>query len=330
MVALGTTIKKIITLMLTVATLVMPGYFGDITKGNEPVDPDKCLLNVVALSDTHVRADGMYGYNDMLFKLVLEDLEAASVKADALVIAGDVTDGGEEDEWQYAQNLFAQYDPAKKIYLAVGNHDTWTEESKGTYAQLFKEYSQKITGKKIAAPYHATKINGYYFIFLASESDSTGAYFSQKQLKWLENHLENASKAGKPIFVVSHWPRNKTHGLPVSWGEEDYDDMTGGMGEQSAQVKKLLNKYKNVILISGHIHSGFSKDKDKNGYKSVEKYGNITSVNLPAVSDPGINGHYMIGTGYNIEVYKDKILFRARNYATGHWHPEYDFTLKLK
>ena len=331
MVALGSTLKKIIVVMLAVASLIAPNYFTDTNKANEPMNPDKCLLNIAAVSDTHVEQDGNDGYNDMIFELFMSDLESAEQKADALIVAGDVTHHGEEGEWKYTQKLFSQYDPAEKIYLALGNHDTWTEEGKKTSSQLFTEYSRKITGKKLTNAYHATKINGYYFIFLASEKDGTDAYFSQKQLNWLDAHLKNASKAGKPIFVISHWPMNKTHGLPETWGEEEYTDMTGGMGKQSAKVKKILNKYdEDIILISGHIHSGFSKDAAKNGYKSVEKYGNITSVNLPTVNAISKRGHFMLGTGYNIEVYKDRILFRARNYAAGCWLPEYDFTLKIK
>lgn len=325
-------LKTIISVLLAISNIALPSIFGATNAANAPLDAENCLLNFVAISDTHVEADGNDGYNDMIFSIVMPDMEKAEKKADALVIAGDVTHHGEEAEWKYLQNLMSQYDPAERILLAVGNHDTWTDEGKKSSKQLFTEYNKKITGEKVSNVYYSTKVNGYYFIFLGSEKDNTDAYFSKKQLGWLESEMKKAAKTKKPIFVISHWPLNETHGLPVTWGDEEYTKMTGGMGEQSAKVKKILNKYKNVFLISGHIHSGLSNAAmaEKNGYQSIEQYGNIVSINLPTVNAVSKNGHFMLGTGYNIEVYKDEVIFRARNYAAECWLPGYNYTFEIK
>lgn len=329
---LATVVKAIISVLFAVATVVAPGFFGASQEANAPLDPENCLLNFAAIADTHVKADGDGGYNDMIFDVVMSDLQSAEVKADALVFVGDITDHGEESQWQYFANLMSNYDPAGRILLAIGNHDTWTEEGSKSAKQLFTEYNKKITGNKISNVYYSTKVNGYSFIFMGSEGDNTAAYFSKKQLNWLDSELKKAAKSKKPIFVISHWPLNQTHGLPVTWGEDEYTDMTGGMGEQSAQVKKILNKYKNVFLISGHIHSGFSNEAmaEKNGYQSIEKYGNIVSVNLPTANAVTDRGHFMLGTGYNVEVYKDKVVFRARSYAAESWLPGYNYTFEIK
>lgn len=325
-------LKTIISVLLAISNMVAPSLFGASNAANAPLDAQNCLLNFVAISDTHVHEDGDGGYNDMIFSVVMPDIQNAEVKADALVIAGDVTDHGEEAEWKYLQNLMSQYDPAERILLAVGNHDTWTDEGEKTSKQLFVEYNKKITGNKVNNVYYSTKVNGYYFIFLGSEKDNTDAYFSKKQFNWLQSEMKKAAKTKKPIFVISHWPLNETHGLPVTWGDEEYTKMTGGMGEQSAQVKKILNKYKNVFLISGHIHSGLSNAAmaEKNGYQSIEQYGNIVSVNLPTVNAVSKNGHFMLGTGYNVEVYEDEVVFRARNYAAECWLPGYNYTFEIK
>ncbi len=332
MTAIATVIKTIVSLLLAISNLALPSVFGASNAANAPIDKNNCLLNFVAISDTHVHADGDGGYNDMIFSLVMPDLEGAEVKPDALVISGDVTDHGEEAEWKYLENLMSQYNPAERTLLAIGNHDTWTEEGDKTSKQLFIEYNKKITGERVSNVYYSTKVNGYYFIFLGSEKDNTDAYFSEKQLNWLKSEMKKASKTRKPIFVVSHWPMNETHGLPETWGDEEYTRMTGGMGEQSAQVKKILNKYKNVFLISGHIHSGLSNSAmaESNGYQSIEQYGNIVSVNLPTVNAVTGSGHFMLGTGYNVEVYEDEVVFRARNYAAQCWLPGYNYTFEIK
>lgn len=332
MTVIASILKTIISVLLAISNIVLPSVFGTSNAANAPLDAKNCLLNFAAISDTHIHEDGDGGYNDMIFSLVMPDMEKAESKLDALVVAGDVTDHGEEAQWQYLQNLISQYDPAEKILLAVGNHDTWTDEGKKSAKQLFVEYSKKITGTKVSNVYYSTTVNGYYFIFLGSEKDNTDAYFSQKQLNWLDGEMKKAAKTKKPIFVVSHWPLNETHGLPETWGDDEYTKMTGGMGEQSAKVKNILNKYKNVFLISGHIHSGLSNTAmaERNGYQSIEKYGNIVSVNLPTINAVSSRGHFMLGTGYNVEVYKDKVVFRARNYAAECWLPGYDYTVKLK
>lgn len=332
---ISTVLKTLISAILAIASLLMPSVTESATEAVEPLNAKKCQLYFSAIADFHMRSEehDEFIYSTTVAELILSDYDNAKVKPDALVLAGDITDHGEEAEWKQVQAHFEKYDVAERLLFAIGNHDTWTENSgKKTFKKLFTEYSEKITGNDISKVYYSTKVNGYYFIFLGSEKDMTAAYFSNTQLKWLEAEMKKAAKTDKPIFVVSHWPINKTHGLPVSWGDEEYNDLTGGIGEQSYKVKKILSKYENVFYITGHIHNGFSNAKaaDRNGYQSVEKLGNITLVNLPSVSFGTQRGYMLPGTGYNVEVYKTKVIFRARNYATGCWLPDYDYTVKLK
>ncbi len=329
-------LKSVISIALAVSVLVAPTAMGPTKEAFTQLDSEKCLLNFAAISDTHIEYpdESMASYFTALLGETLSGMQSAEPKLDALVITGDITHDGDVEQWELFKDTMAGYEPAERVLLAVGNHDTWTrEKSDKSFGELFKEYNKKITGKKISNTYYSTKVNGYYFIFLASEEDSTDAYFSSKQLRWLKSEMKAAAKTKKPIFVVSHWPFNETHGLPVTFGDEEYTNMTGGMGEQSKKVYDILNKYKNVFLVSGHIHSGFSNEamKEKNTYQSVETYGNITSVNLPSLATPmPQNGHFMVGTGYSVEVYKDEVVFRARNFAADYWLPGYDYTVKLK
>lgn len=329
-------VKSIISVCLVIANLIAPGIFASSTESNAPLDSKNCLLNFAAISDSHIETDDHNTAEmvESLFDIVYTDMGNAESKLDAVLITGDVTDNGTEKQWQHARDIMKNYSPADNIILAVGNHDVWVEEDgKGLSKKNFTKYASEISGKKIKNVYYSTKINGYYFIVIGSEKDySDEAYFSKTQLDWLASEMQKAAKTKLPVFVISHWPMNKTHGLPVTWGEEEYVDKTGGMGEQNEKVKKILNKYKNVFLFSGHIHSGFSNAtmKNSNGYETIEQYGNITSVNLPSLSAISPNGHFMLGTGYNVEVYKDEIVFRARSYAAGCWLPGYNYTFKLK
>lgn len=328
-------LKTVITVILAISNVALPTVMQASSQPFAPLDKDNCLLNFIAVSDTHVVAedDKDAEYNNTVLHNILPGIEKAEVKPDALIITGDVTDHGEVKEWENCEKILSQYDLADRLLLAIGNHDTWTSEGDKSFKQLFKEYNKKITGKKINNVYYSTKINGYYFIFLGSEKDSTPAYFSNKQLNWLKQEMKKAAKTDKPIFVISHWPFNETHALPENFGEENYNSMTGGMGEQSAKVKKILNKYENVFLISGHIHNGLSNAAmaERNGYQSIETYGNVVSVNLPTVVNATpTRGHFMMGTGYSVEVYEKQVVFRARNYAAECWLPGYNYTFDIK
>ena len=143
--------------------------------------------------------------------------------------------------------------------------------------------------------------------------------------------MEKASKDGLPIFVVSHWPVNQSHGLPETWGDDEPEPDDGGFGDQSDAVEAILKKYKNVFLISGHIHNGFANEDQINtyGYVSVESDGSFHSINLPSYMYMTIRGRISNGTGFNFEVYENKVDIRARSYSAGVWYTDYNFSIPL-
>lgn len=333
---IGTALRTLVSVIITVISFMAPWLVGDYTAPNAPINSEECLLNFAAISDMHVdteeydKEDSVY--TDITHHAFLPDFENAEEKLDALVLAGDITEHGYVAQWDKTEKLLVSYDLADEIILAAGNHDLWTNGDQGRTAKgLFMQYNKRITGRFETDVYYSTEVNGYTFIVLCSEEDSEYAYFSDKQIKWLKAELKEAAKKDLPIFVICHWPLSQTHGLPVTWGDEEYNDMTGGMGEQSARIEKILKKYDNVFFISGHIHSGFSNAdmEAESGYQSIESDGSFHSVNLPRVNAVSKRGYFMIGTGYNVEVYENEVVFRARNYMTGTWCPEFDYTIEL-
>jgi len=157
------------------------------------------------------------------------------------------------------------------------------------------------------------------------------AYISDEQLDWLAAEMEKASEDGLPIFVICHWPINQTHGLPETWGEEDMEPDDGGIGDQSARAEEILKAYKNVFMISGHIHSGFSNESQNNinGYVSVESDGSFHSINLPSYMYMTFRGRIANGTGFTFEVYENEVVIRARSFSAGVWYTDYNWTIEL-
>ena len=321
-------IRSIVAVIMSLLSFAFSGVFGDFTADTTPLKDD-CKLYFASISDIHMTEET--ARRDML-RFGLEDFENSTYPLDALVLTGDLTDHGEEAEWEMLKSAFEGYTPAKTIVMAQGNHDTWTEDDKYDLARtLFIKYNKEISGREIEKEYYSTKINGYTFIVMASESDRVAAYISDAQLEWLSAEMEKASQDGLPIFVISHWPVNESHGLPETWGEEDMEPDDGGFGDQSAQVEEILKSYENVFLVSGHIHSGFNHEgyDETYGYMSVESEGSFHSVNLPSYMYMTIRGRIANGTGFNFEVYEDEVIIRGRSYSAGIWYTDYNWTIEL-
>lgn len=322
-------VKIFLSVILSVLNIFFSPIFGNFKAPFEPVDPENVKLNFAAISDTHMTDSVL---RSLMLEIGLEGMEGSEQPLDALVVAGDLTDHGYLEDYEMLKKTFAGYNPAKNIILAEGNHDTWTEDDKYDLArEYFIKYNKEICGRDIDAPYYSTKINGYSFIVLGSEYDHTDAYFSDAQLEWLAAEMEKASADGLPIFVISHWPINESHGLPETWGDDEPEPDDGGMGDQSDAVEAVLKKYKNVFLISGHIHNGFSNDatSDFYGFNSVDSDGSFHSINLPSYMYMTIRGRISNGTGFQFEVYEDRVEIRARSYSADVWYTDYNYTIPL-
>ena len=152
------------------------------------------------------------------------------------------------------------------------------------------------------------------------------AYIGAEQLEWLNDELKAAD--GKPTFVILHQPLKSTHNVENAWNSPD--DKAGTVGAQSVALKAIMSKYENVVLVTGHLHSGFGPDN----YNNVD---GIHAVNVPSLTIENKDGTYnKSGLGYIVEVYEDEIIFRARDMAKGTWVAEtendasYDIVIPVK
>lgn len=257
--------------------------------------------------------------------LSAQDLTNSQSKIDALVIAGDITENASPSEYEAIYGDLVGTGVGAFI-TATGNHDIRL----GTYAEAeskFVSFTNRINSAvgspiNIDSLHYSCTVNGYKFIVLGSdETQLEEATIGTSQLKWLDSQLKSSTKYGQPVFVILHQSLKNTHGLPDTWGSSDPD--AGTVGEQSDKIQEILNKYKNVILITGHLHTGFGK-------YSYQKIGNIHSVNLPSIGVNNESGSYNEnGIGYVTEVYDNEVVFKARNFNEGIYVPEYDIRIKL-
>ena len=252
------------------------------------------------------------------------DVANAAVAPDAVLIAGDIAENGKAAEYRLLLDDLALMPDVERYILATGNHDVRLR----VFSQTVKNFAAFCKAADPANPidgslYYTYAVNGYPFIVLGTcRTEFEEAYLDDAELLWLDAQLAAAQRSGKPAFVVLHQPLKNTHNLPDAWNSPV--PSAGSVGPQSDAVTAILNKYQNVFLLTGHLHSGLSA-------ANFEQVGNFVSVNVPAIGIVSKDGGYeAAGTGYMIELYDGEVLFRARDFAGGRWMPEYDRAFALQ
>ena len=293
------------TFMQIILSVLMA--FGVITgpATDDPIvlkDEENVNLAIVAFADTHIRPTGISPYN---FECALDDIENSDVDFDAFLIAGDLSELGDDISYELMWDALDKTE-IDNILLATGNHDVRVVYDLRTEQIIDKTNS--FLGTEIDKPYYSYDINGYTFIVMGSDSRLfEKAVISDEQLAFIDAELERATKDGKPAFVMCHQPLENTHGLPEVW-------KNGGIGEQSEKVREILVKYKNVFFLNGHLHDGVYE----NSLEILDEEKGVYSVNLPAFGKENDYGKFLQpGLGTYFEIYDDEVVFTARDFRAG-------------
>lgn len=292
--------------------------------GREAKEPEKALLNVSIISDTHL--DARFPGGKLNLEFGLRDMN--KFDNDAIVHVGDITNYGDEASVKYFYDIMKETCEAENWVVATGNHEIGHPEefTNEEARQNFIKYHNEYTGQGIENAYYSVDVEGYTFIVLCDQSednwDSCDIY--DDQLAFLDAELARGTAEGKPVFVVCHVPVEGANGQDII-----YED--GGLDEYSDAVKSTMEKYENVFFISGHVHTGINGyiSKELFDVSCVETENGVTYVNLPTY---GIVNRYGIpwnGMGFQMEVYEDEVIFRARKFNTSRWYGFYEFAIDL-
>lgn len=249
-------------------------------------DDDKPLVNFMVVSDVH-------GYLTNL-KNAIND--AKNNNCSAIMLNGDLTDKGYESQYDSLVSTVNENVKGSDIkpYYVTGNHDLrWLS---GGYEEGKNKF---LTKTKMPNMYYDQWINGYHFIFLSSEQDlKDQAYLSDTQLDWLNSKLSEDSDSNKPVFVFLHQALVKT--VSDSYPQQGYDKSYPDGAVQDKELRNILNRYPQSILITGHTHASIT-----------------SSLNfLPTPTFKMINGGGLtIGQGLLFNVYKDKVVINGRDFS---------------
>ena len=266
-------------------------------------DSENVKLSMAIIADTHLPNRESAEVN---LANTFTDLANSPENFDVFMLAGDIADYGTTNEYKRFFRVLDNQKSVKHLFVTMGNHD----------ARLFFKKNTKIVTKKTdeylginrnGKPYYSYDVNGYTFVVICTEKRILEkAYISKEQIAFLDRELSRGTKDGKPVFVMCHQPFAETHGLPEVW-------KTGDMGEQNDEVRAVMEKYRNVFFINGHLHGGiFEKIAE-----TLNEENGVYSISIPGYRKLNNFGIQDCGVGYYCEVYDDRVIFKARKFISG-------------
>ena len=269
------------------------------------------VLRFVALSDVHYDR----GHKDdaperVRFAAALKFMNEFSAKQkydrfDALVVAGDFSNHGVPEELNpFKKTMDDNLKDSTRRVLCMGNHEYY-----GGNRELWEKTFETVANRR-------QEINGYQFITIAPEKGTCNENDYVYAREWLEQEIKDAIAADptKPVFVVQHY-----HVYRTVFGSYD---LPGDFHAGVKDIADILEKYPQVVHISGHSH-----------YPSVEPrsiwQGKFTAIGTGSMSYFGLPlyetqrgfglpenaDHRQAGTCLLFEVYRDNTI-RVRLYDT--------------
>lgn len=274
------------------------------------IDPD-ALLTFAVWGDPQIAY--WSALRSMRLDAACRDLANMQRPLDALILAGDITEYGKDDEFRMVAAILNAYCGSFRHLLCVpGNHDV-RMRAFGKQIKVFHDFVRSVSGGVAGDDdsryFHAVRIRGYKFVLMGTDRATfEGAYISPRQLRWLDEQI--AAENGKPVFVVNHQTLKGLNGLPVTWlGKGDW---RGSIGWESDKVRAVFEKHRNVIFLTGHLHYGTSA-------YAFEDCGAFKSLSVPTVGVVNHGDFTADSQGYVLSVYDDRILARARVFGEGRY-----------
>lgn len=257
------------------------------------------------VSDTHVTATK--ATEQARLKKAFEFYSNA--KVDRMVVAGDLTDGGSQSEYDAWKSI---KDSSLKIPLiaSMGNHE-------GNSADRFIA----ATGNK---PNENKVVNGYHFITVSPGSGTLNTETGKGSahgggnytytLNWLKEQLDAAvaEDPDKPVFVFFHHPIRNTFYVSNEWYGSGLDE--------------IFKKYPQAVTFSGHIHS------PNNMPTSIWQDGGYTAVNTVTLSYMEMETGMIYGTvppnasqiaqGLVVEAEGSRVTIKNYDFLADQWIPQ--------
>ncbi|MBJ6360037.1 metallophosphoesterase family protein [Paenibacillus sp. GCM10012307] len=200
-------------------------------------------MKFIHITDTHINAPGKtaqfpVSHHVEKVEQVFKHIQDTNVKPAFALITGDISHGGDVEDYQFIRALFDKGAAQLGIpfYVVLGNHD---------HLPAFREgyLGQEPSDEKY---YYAEEIAGLRVIGLNSQiADKPGGIIDDVQLAWLKKQLEQPAPKGTVIAL--HHPLIHLGDL----------SLPGMLVENRQQVMQVIHETDVVATFSGHIHTNY-------------------------------------------------------------------------
>ena len=209
------------------------------------------------VSDSHV------GASNSVYPAFIKAMDEE--KIDMLIHTGDAIDHpGSQREWSAFLEMTG---PARKLYLAPGNHDIRGTKSVSAYLKHFPKL------------YYSFPDGGTLFVLLNTELPGEESMIGEEQFSWLKGELERPFQSK---FVFLHeplFPVVRNHGLDRHREERD-------------RLHRLFMEMGVRLVVAGHDH--IYNRSDRSGITYV--IAGATGGALPPLALDGDPFRYMVVT----------------------------------
>ncbi|GAA1643519.1 metallophosphoesterase [Georgenia ruanii] len=285
------------------------------------------LVTIDVVSDIHV-SDSHDRYDR-----VVEQLNAMTLQAGALVINGDAVELGLQAHYDaLAAALAGNPHRSGNVLLTVGNHEMLGAEGSDVYLARYL----KVAGE--STPYFERVVDGVPLIVVGTEyfgdreREGREPYnnFSDAQLAWLDGRLAHWRNKGQVVLLFNHFPLpytvSQTHS---SWEQNNYEDIDA--------FNAVVGKYTNILMFTGHTHDDLNLNDWWGTYRVADPKNpagfpvvNTGAVLNAYVPDGDVDTARVDGdqsTGLRVHLFDDRIRVEAHDFVARGPIKFHDFAL---
>lgn len=293
-------VKALVLSCVFALGIVLP--FASCGGAGEPEEPrsrefdeSQITLSFSAMSDIHQQA-GKTTYSDYLINALDYAKELNGAPLDLALFAGDLT----EETWRQkdTENYSATYNgdiqqlkdtlltaldlSETPVFYSLGNHDTDPSRLGVEYMSGMPQLFYDMLGEEFfrvdaedsvpeAGLRHAV-VKGYHFLSVNPDKYWTLRGYSDETLAWVDNKLKaiTSENPDRYVFVTAHPP---IYGTVFRSYTNDWADLALG---------EVLEKYPQVIYLSGHIHNVLQDEIQ------ISQNGSFTSLDCGSVKYTGV------------------------------------------
>ncbi len=231
---------------------------------------------IAHLSDPHIVAAGelcIGGVDTAAFlRAAIDTVQQLEQRPDLVLVSGDITNDGHDDQYAHARDLFAALDIP--LRLVCGNHDV-----PDAMRRAFPDHTYLGTTGDV--DYVVDDIEPLRIIVLDTHIPRRpDGRLTPAQLEWLDAHLDEAEAAGRTALVVLHHP-------PFATGIGHMDAM--GLDAAACHaLAEVVGRHANVErVLAGHLHRSISRRFDGTVAMTVPSCAHAVALDLQEGVAPG-------------------------------------------